>query len=322
MAISSIVVDQLSYVCLVVPLVLYSCFISDIGVFFGLFLGPILALVLVNFIIFVFVIRVLVKHSIRKSGDLDKKKQAKATFKTLLSVVSIMFLFGLQWIFGAFTIAEASTVFQWFFVIFSTLQGFFLFVFFCILSHDAREEWLNLFLVCLRKKRQRSVITSKLSQSTLRDKKSGSTLPQRGRVISPVSSESMIEMCSRRSLLMAPPITSISEEQDTEFIITNSNTTDHGTLSDETASIEKVDLATMDVEDVKSKPPSVEVPEHILHRRVRLQHNPAVTASLPLDTKPETKNKDTNVNHGSISIVEYADHTRTTDLSRLINDGN
>ena len=133
-----------------------------------------------------------------------------------------MFLFGLQWVFGAFTIAEASTVFQWFFVIFSTLQGFFLFVFFCILGQDAREEWLNLFLVCLRKKRQRSVITSQLSQSTLRDKKSGSsrnTLPQRGRVISPVSSESMIEMCSR-SLLMAPPITSISEEQDTEFIIT------------------------------------------------------------------------------------------------------
>ena len=62
---------------------------------------------------------------------------------------------------------------------------------------------------------------------------------------------------------MAPPITSISEEQDTEFIITNSNTTDHGTSSDET---EKVDLATMDVEDVKSKPLSVEVPGHILHR--------------------------------------------------------
>ena len=73
-------------------------------------------------------------------------------------------------------------------------------------------------------------------------------------------------------------------------------------------------FVTMDVEDVKSKPFSVEVPGHILHRRIMLQHNSAVFASLPLDTKPET-DKDTNMNQESCVTVEYA---HTTDLSRLL----
>ena len=105
------------------PLSFHSCFISHIGVFFGMFLGPILALVLFNTVVLVLVIRVLIKHSVRKLKDKEDKEKVQGTFKTLISVASIMLMFGLQWLFGALTIAEASTAFQWLFVIFSTLQG-------------------------------------------------------------------------------------------------------------------------------------------------------------------------------------------------------
>ena len=114
--------------------------------FFGVFLGPIFAMVLFNTVVFVLVLRVLMKHTIRKSKEAKKKQQLKTTIKAMISIISIMFMFGLQWLFGALTIAEASLAFQWLFVIFSTLQGLFLFIFFCVLGKDAREEWLKLFL--------------------------------------------------------------------------------------------------------------------------------------------------------------------------------
>ena len=52
-----------------------------------------------------------------------------------------MFLFGLTWVFAAFTIEDGSVTFQILFVIFNAFQGFFIFVFFCVFSRDARELW-------------------------------------------------------------------------------------------------------------------------------------------------------------------------------------
>lgn len=128
------------------PVLLYSCFIADLRVFFGVFLGPIFAILVFNTVVFVLVIRVLLKHSRKKIGSKDGKKY-KATFKTLISIASVMLMFGLSWIFGAFTISTASIAFQWLFVIFNAFQGFFLFIFFCIIGQDAREEWIR-FLTC------------------------------------------------------------------------------------------------------------------------------------------------------------------------------
>ena len=151
-------------------LFIFSCFISHIGVFFGLFLGPILAIVCFNTVVFVIVLRVLIKHYLRKIDDIDNKKKVFGTFKTFLSVVSIMFMFGLQWLFGAFTIAQASEAFQWLFVIFSTLQGVFLFLYFCVLAQDAREHWLNLLTLGRRKLQRRSTALSRSSHSHARSK--------------------------------------------------------------------------------------------------------------------------------------------------------
>ena len=73
----------------------------------------------------------------------------KVAIRLLVSIASVMFLFGLTWLFGAFTVigfgdARASTAFQVLFVILNAFQGFFIFLFFCVFSRDARDAWLQL----------------------------------------------------------------------------------------------------------------------------------------------------------------------------------
>ena len=133
---------------------------------FGVFLGPIFVVLLVNVVLFVLVLRVLIKHSRRKIVKSKDAKKYKGTLKTFISIVSIMAMFGLSWLFGAFTISGASIVFSWLFVIFNSLQGFVLFLFFCVIGKDPREEWKSV-LTCGRsrqKRRLRGTIRAKTSQ--------------------------------------------------------------------------------------------------------------------------------------------------------------
>ena len=124
----------------------YSCFISNLGVFFGVFLGPIFAILIFNMVVFILVIRILLKHSRKKIGA-KGSKNCKIIFRILISIAFIMLLFGFHWIFGALTISTASIAFQWLFAIIDTLQGFFLFVMLFIIGQDGRKEWIK-FLTC------------------------------------------------------------------------------------------------------------------------------------------------------------------------------
>ena len=65
----------------------------------------------------------------------------KTAGRLLISIVGVMSLFGLTWLFGAFTVVGATLVFQVLFAIFNSLQGFFIFLFYCVFSRDARELW-------------------------------------------------------------------------------------------------------------------------------------------------------------------------------------
>ena len=126
-------------------ILVFSCFIGEVGVLFGAFLVPIFAILVFNCTIFVLVIRVLIKHSQKKLGNHHKKdkKTVENVKRLLISVFGIMFLFGLTWLFGALTISDASLTFQFLFAIFNSLQGFFIFLFFCVSGKKARELWLQ-----------------------------------------------------------------------------------------------------------------------------------------------------------------------------------
>ena len=118
--------------------------------FFAAFLGPIFAILFFNAVIFIIVITVLIRHTHNKLGKTaDTKKQRKSNIRLAISLFGVMFLFGLTWILAGFTISEASLAFQILFAIFNSLQGFFIFVFFCLLSADVRQLWLQM-LTCGR----------------------------------------------------------------------------------------------------------------------------------------------------------------------------
>ena len=126
-----------------------SCFIGEPGVFFGAYLAPIFAILLFNTVVFVAVICVLIKHSRKR---MPNKTQASrlAVVRLMIKIMGVMTLFGLMWVFGAFTIREASTTFQILFAIFNSLQGFFIFLFFCVFGKEGRELWLQ--VLCCGKK--------------------------------------------------------------------------------------------------------------------------------------------------------------------------
>ena len=75
--------------------------------------------------------------------------------KLLLSSVGIMCLFGLTWLFAVFTFTSSNAdvyfALQFLFAFFNAFQGFYIFLFFVVLSSDAREAWRGLLCKCLIK---------------------------------------------------------------------------------------------------------------------------------------------------------------------------
>ena len=196
----------------------FSCFIDHTAVLFGVFLGPIFVVLLFNIVMFLLVVRVLIKHSRRKIVESKNAKKYKSTLKTLISIVSIMAMFGLSWLFGAFTISGASQVFSWLFVIFNSLQGFVLFLFFCVIGKDPREEWKSVF-TCGRsrkKKRLRGTVRSKTGQgkstaNTYLTSRKSDTIKRQ--VQADLSSTSFANS-NAMELSADKPLTSIAEEAD------------------------------------------------------------------------------------------------------------
>ena len=125
------------------PFFTYSCFLSNTIVFWLTFLGPILIVVLINTVIFIRVIILLVKHKREMLALKNESMETKEVVRLMISLAGIMFLFGLSWIFAAFTITieEVRIPAQVLFAIFNSLQGFFIFLFFCVFNKDARESW-------------------------------------------------------------------------------------------------------------------------------------------------------------------------------------
>lgn len=134
-------------------LLFFSCFLNNSIVFFVAFLGPIFAIILFNIVVYIVVIVILIKHT---RGAMARKKESlntKTLVRLMISIAGVMFLFGLSWLFGALTVTVQGLrlTFQILFTVFTSLQGFFIFLFFCVFSKEARELWKEL-LCCGRYK--------------------------------------------------------------------------------------------------------------------------------------------------------------------------
>ena len=79
-----------------------------------------------------------------------QRMSSKEAWKLLISLVGFMILLGLSWVIllltfvGADTNIYAAFAIQWLFVFFNSLQGFFIFIFFVVISTDMRNQWKTL----------------------------------------------------------------------------------------------------------------------------------------------------------------------------------
>ena len=278
----------------------FSCFISDVRVLYGLFLVPIFAVLLFNSVVFVMVTVVLIKHTRKKLAKENKKRKdvTQGTIKAIISIVSVMVMFGLSWLFGALSISDGAVFFQWPFVIFNTLQGFILFLFSCVIGKDARDEWINLLTCNRRKKRQRknTITNSRSHTGTSRFHKSN------------VHSTKLTNLSSRTPTLRTSELSSstvYSEDTFSGFVKQNLAsiaeetdlvTTDNSAVSKELTEEIKVDmsirstpeLSTQEkIKHARKRNESV-LPPHVLFRLNRPYYEVIVEDSTPLELSQET----------------------------------
>lgn len=107
----------------------YSCFLQQWPLIGGV-LVPIGVIIITNTVIFVLVFRQLLKSVAGKKSEKRKKRQH---LKRARNALSIMTLMGLTWGFGFLSIIYAlSGVIQWLFTIINSMQGFTIFLLYCI----------------------------------------------------------------------------------------------------------------------------------------------------------------------------------------------
>lgn len=136
-------------------LYLHSCFLQHPGVFFGAFIAPIFLILLFNVIVFIMVIRIVIKTTKEKLRRANESFKPKTALRLVASLSGIMFLFGITWLFAAltFTIPGSDAVrytFQALFMVAATFQGFLLFIFFCILDQKALDAWREMIVLCIK----------------------------------------------------------------------------------------------------------------------------------------------------------------------------
>ena len=145
----------------------------------------------------------------------------------MFSLCGIMILFGFSWAFAAFTVKGASEVFQFLFVVFNSLQGFFIFLFFVVFAKEARKLWLRL---CGCKKRKKYHVTSSsnmyssVTSRNLKSKKSVTSfdsvpeldIDDKIDVEAAVHQKPTVEFISRGSNLGTVPDEQQLEEQQTQ----------------------------------------------------------------------------------------------------------
>ncbi|XP_038060133.1 adhesion G-protein coupled receptor D1-like, partial [Patiria miniata] len=111
-----------------------SCWLSMESNVIWAFVGPALAIIMVNVIVLVMVVRIIVTSA---AANKDKEyDHVKAGLKGSLFLLPIL---GLTWVFGVLSMDPNTLVFQYLFVIFNALQGVFIFLIYCAFNSEVRS---------------------------------------------------------------------------------------------------------------------------------------------------------------------------------------
>uniref|UniRef100_A0A8B9HLA6 Adhesion G protein-coupled receptor G4b n=1 Tax=Astyanax mexicanus TaxID=7994 RepID=A0A8B9HLA6_ASTMX len=117
-------------------LLCYSCWIQDDVVFYVTVVGYIGLVLVCNSSIFVVVLLQMKKMRMNQPAGTHRD-----LLKDLRGVASLTLLIGLTWSFAFFTWGPAKVPLLYLFTILNSLQGFFIFVFHCLLKENVRKQW-------------------------------------------------------------------------------------------------------------------------------------------------------------------------------------
>lgn len=106
-------------------------------------MAPVLLVILINTATFSLI---MYKLATRPPNAADPDRGTEGLLK-IKRAFGILILVGITWMFGFFAVSEARLVFQYLFAIFNSLQGFAIFVFYCVIQKKVRECWWAL-LTC------------------------------------------------------------------------------------------------------------------------------------------------------------------------------
>ncbi|XP_033111939.1 adhesion G-protein coupled receptor G2-like [Anneissia japonica] len=103
---------------------------------------PVIITLLFNVTMFIFVM-----HSLCQRGKFTNRQRKKNEgIRMLQNGISINLVMGLTWVFGFFAIRDATQVVNILFCVFNTLQGFLIFMMYCVRNKEVRNYWKQIFI--------------------------------------------------------------------------------------------------------------------------------------------------------------------------------
>ncbi|KAM9475036.1 adhesion G-protein coupled receptor D1 isoform 1-T1 [Clarias gariepinus] len=102
------------------------------------FVAPALFVILVNIGILIAVTRIISRISAENYKVHGDANSVKLTAKAVAVLLPIL---GISWIFGVLAVNDQSFLFQYMFAVFNSLQGFFIFLFHCLLNSEVRAAF-------------------------------------------------------------------------------------------------------------------------------------------------------------------------------------
>ncbi|KAA0713855.1 G-protein coupled receptor D1 [Triplophysa tibetana] len=102
------------------------------------FVAPALFVIMVNIGILIAVTRIISRISAENYKVHGDANSVKLTTKAVAVLLPIL---GISWIFGVLAVNDHSLLFQYLFAVFNSLQGFFIFLFHCLLNSEVRAAF-------------------------------------------------------------------------------------------------------------------------------------------------------------------------------------
>ncbi|CAM5170937.1 unnamed protein product [Eretmochelys imbricata] len=131
----------------------YHCWLNPDNGFRWNFLGPVCAVVVINFVFFCLTLKLLREHLSSLKAELSTLRNTRSlTFKALAHLLVL----GLTWGLGTFQFGPLATVMGYLFTITNSMLGTFIFVVHCLLNRKVREEYWKLFTRLRRSKEEPS----------------------------------------------------------------------------------------------------------------------------------------------------------------------